>query len=143
MEQNQDEYRRDAVARMNRMSAERRAASPFPGLHSPVWLLVHLAETERHYLNVLQQAGRSQSFMTLPSDQPEPQPWPPWNELVKFVSETRRDLRQYIEKMDAASMARCFGPQSYFTGAWIILHLFEHESFHMGQLRWALKVLGA
>ena len=141
MLENQDLYRQDAIGRMNQWTDEQRRTRPIAGLHSPVWLLVHLAETERHYLDMLRGIAESRRFLTLPSEQPEPEQWPPWDELLKFVSQTRNELEEQLQGMDEAGMAHRYGDKPYLTGAWIIAHLFEHESFHMGQLRWALRAL--
>ena len=143
MFENQDLYRQDAMARMNRMTGEQRTSRPSAGLHSPLWLLVHLAEIERHYVDILQESRSSQNFLTVPSEQPEPNQWPPWDELRKFVSDTRTELEEHLRQMEDQDFARQYGHQPYFTGAWIVGHILEHESFHMGQLRWALRMLEA
>jgi len=135
----QNAQRRQVLERMRRLPSRTLRRQPQPRMHSPLWLIVHLAEVERHYLGLLSGEPYRGESLTLPASKPEPQQWPPTRELLRFVADMRQRWTEAVERLSDEQLARSYGPQPWLTGAWIVAHVFEHESYHMGQLRWALR----
>ncbi len=137
----QNVQRRRALEQMRRLPARTLARQPGTYMHSPLWLIVHLAEVERHYLGLLSGELCRGESLTLPAAKPEPAAWPPIRELLRFVTEMRQRWTEAVQTLAGEELASTYGPQPWLTGAWILAHVFEHESYHMGQLRWTLRLI--
>ncbi len=133
------EVRQGLFAALDRVSDEQLDFSPAPGLWTMRQVLVHIANVEEAWFRL--DVNREPADLGLGERRPEDYP------TVASIKDLLTRVHEWTESFlsqdaDAKLARKVETPEGDTDGAWVLLHVFEHEIHHRGEVFLMLGLLG-
>lgn len=151
-----DDIRKVTLSGIEHLTKEQLYNPPADGEYPIGSYLMHLAECEVFWLEVLSQTEQPADLKKKcfynkwfdPSETPEP-PGNPMelSEYVDILNQTSDNLKEYLSAMKDEELEEMVSIQgstsgNKFSKKWIIYHLIEHEAHHRGQMFMLIRKAG-
>jgi len=144
-------YRPFLLAALAALPRDKFDYKPSPEMFTASQILVHIAETERFWIQAIVEGGGYEDWV-VPAKDPK-EGWvtaldvPDHKALERLLEESHRSPQKYLDR-PVAELSRVYswrapnGDERRFTLHFVLDHLQEHEIHHRAQLNLYLRLMG-